>query len=142
MILKALVFRYFFFAILATFINIIGQRFILMISDSSQALIYAIGFGTLLGLVAKYYLDKRWIFLDKSTGIKTNSYKFTLYSIMGVATTFIFWGFEAAFWITWKTDIMREVGAIIGLSIGYLIKYRLDRKFVFIDSLAKNKAFN
>ena len=31
----------------------------------------------------------------------------------------------------WKTDLMREVGAVLGLAVGYVIKYTLDRRFVF-----------
>ncbi|MEL6702576.1 MAG: GtrA family protein, partial [Pseudomonadota bacterium] len=48
-------------------------------------------------------------------------------------TTMIFWGTETAFWLIWDTDIMRELGAVIGLSIGYVVKYNLDRRFVFTD---------
>ena len=36
--------------------------------------------------------------------------------------------------------MMRELGAIIGLGVGYLIKYHLDRRYVFTDTrLAKTK---
>jgi putative flippase GtrA len=46
----------------------------------------------------------------------------------------IFWGTETVFWLTWKTDAMREIGAIIGLSIGYFVKYHLDKRYVFTAS--------
>ena len=60
---------------------------------------------------------------------------------MGVATTAIFWGMEYTFWTIWQTDLMRETGAIIGLAIGYVTKYQLDKRFVFTDSaLAKGAA--
>jgi hypothetical protein len=29
---------------------------------------------------------------------------------------------------------MRELGAVIGLAIGYVVKYNLDRRFVFTDA--------
>jgi hypothetical protein len=29
---------------------------------------------------------------------------------------------------------MRELGAVIGLTIGYVVKYELDRRFVFTPS--------
>ena len=32
-----------------------------------------------------------------------------------------------------RTEAMRYVGAVIGLSIGYVAKYRLDKRFVFIN---------
>ena len=53
---------------------------------------------------------------------------------MGLITTVIFWGAETAFWLIWRTDAMRELGAVIGLGIGYVVKYHLDRRYVFTDS--------
>ena len=50
---------------------------------------------------------------------------------MGVVTTLIFWGFEFTFEYLFRTKFMRYLGAVIGLSIGYFIKYNLDRRFVF-----------
>jgi len=41
---------------------------------------------------------------------------------------------ETSFWLVWRTDAMRELGAIIALCIGYFIKFKLDRRFVFTDS--------
>jgi putative flippase GtrA len=40
---------------------------------------------------------------------------------------------ETAFWVVWQTKELRELGAILGLAIGYVVKYRLDRRFVFRD---------
>jgi putative flippase GtrA len=53
---------------------------------------------------------------------------------MGVFTTLIFWGFETGCWLLWRTDHTREAGAIVGLCIGYVVKYQLDRRFVFTDA--------
>ena len=142
MIFKLLVFRYVFFAIIATLLNLVAQRLILEVDDTSQGLFLAIAVGTFVGLATKYFLDKRWIFLDKSSGIKANSHKFMLYTIMGIVTTFIFWVFEVVFWLIWETDIMRELGAIIGLAIGYFIKYRLDSKFVFLNHIGKGRVLD
>ncbi|MEL7013152.1 MAG: GtrA family protein, partial [Pseudomonadota bacterium] len=36
----------------------------------------------------------------------------------------------------WRTDLMRELGAVIGLTIGYVTKYQLDKRFVFAPKLA------
>ncbi|MDC1270063.1 GtrA family protein, partial [Amylibacter sp.] len=41
---------------------------------------------------------------------------------------------ETAFWLVWQTYAMRELGAVLGLSIGYVVKYNLDRRFVFTDT--------
>jgi len=132
--LHALVLRYAFFAVLATIANLATQRLVLWLGDSSTLFALAVGAGTLVGLVLKYVLDKRWIFEDMSVGAKAHGKKFSLYSAMGIVTTAIFWSTETAFWLVWQTDMMRELGAVIGLSIGYVVKYNLDRRFVFTDA--------
>lgn len=129
-----LILRYAGFAVLATAANLATQRLVLAWGDSASYLALAIAMGTLVGLLLKYILDKRWIFHDTSTGVQAHGKKFMLYTVMGLVTTAIFWGTEVAFWLIWKTDIMRELGAILGLSVGYIVKYNLDRKFVFTDS--------
>ena len=50
---------------------------------------------------------------------------------MGVFTTLIFWGTEIAFDAMGDEPWLRYLGAVIGLSIGYVTKYYLDRRFVF-----------
>jgi len=54
--------------------------------------------------------------------------------VMGLVTTAIFWGAETASWLVWRTELARELGAILGLAVGYVVKYRLDRRFVFTAS--------
>ena len=127
---KKLIVLYILFALIATLGNLGVQRISLTLFDE-LGLIFAIGMGTLMGLIIKYILDKRWIFGDLTVGISDNSRKFALYSAMGVSTTLIFWASETLFWWIWRSDYMREIGAILGLSIGYFIKYHLDRTFVF-----------
>ena len=122
------------FAVIATIINLGVQRIVLAWNNDAVGFATAILCGTLAGLVVKYLHDKRWIFNDYSTGLKAHGQKFTLYAIMGIATTLIFWGTETAFWLIWRTDPMRELGAVLGLSVGYMTKYFLDRRFVFNDS--------
>lgn len=134
MTLKVLVYRYAAFAVLATIANLAIQRLVLMGGETTLWFMAAVGAGTLIGLVVKYVLDKRWIFGDTSTGVKAHSKKFGLYTAMGLLTTAIFWGTETAFWLTWKTDAMRELGAVLGLAVGYVVKYNLDRRFVFTDN--------
>jgi putative flippase GtrA len=128
---SALIFRYASFAAVATLANLATQRGVLWFDGSDLGLVLAILAGTAVGLLIKYLLDKRWIFNDPSSGFRTHSRKFTLYAIMGVVTTLIFWGMETGFWIVWQTDLMREIGAVLGLSIGYVTKYNLDRRYVF-----------
>lgn len=136
MSLRTLVLRYTAFAILATIANLGAQRLVLMAGEGALVFAAAVFTGTLVGLVVKYVLDKRWIFQDMSTGVKAHGQRFSLYTLMGVVTTAIFWGTETAFWLIWQTDAMRELGAILGLSVGYVIKYHLDRRFVFTAPVA------
>lgn len=125
------IFLYTFFAIIATFLNLITQRFIISFSQSNLFYLIAIFCGTLVGLLIKFFLDKKWIFFDKTSGLILQSRKFSKYSLMGILPTLIFWSTETIFWFLWNTENMREIGASIGLSIGYIIKYKLDKRFVF-----------
>jgi putative flippase GtrA len=130
-----LIMRYAAFAGVATIANLIAQRIVLNFGETSIYFAAAVGAGTIVGLLIKYLLDKRWIFYDVAIGLKNNSRQFSLYTAMGMITTAIFWGTETAFWLIWQTDMMREFGAILGLSLGYVVKYNLDRRFVFTDRL-------
>ena len=116
------------FAALATLLNLGVQRGVLALDGGFVA---AVAAGTLAGLVLKYLLDKRWIFYDVEGGLANPGRKFALYTTMGLVTTAIFWGTETLFWWLWHTDAMRELGAVIGLTIGYVTKYQLDKRFVF-----------
>jgi putative flippase GtrA len=131
--LQTLILRYAAFAVVATIANLATQRLVLQFGDTGGYFAAAVGAGTIVGLVIKYILDKRWIFYDLETGVKNHGRKFSLYTAMGLITTAIFWGTETAFWLIWQTDMMRELGAILGLSVGYVVKYNLDRRFVFTD---------
>lgn len=128
---NGLVLRYSAFAVVATLANLGAQRVVLGMTDRSFALALAIFVGTGVGLVVKYLLDKRWIFFDHSSGVATHTRKFALYTLMGVTTTLIFWGAETMAWWLWHTDLARETGAVLGLSVGYIVKYNLDKRFVF-----------
>lgn len=127
-----LVLRYAVFAAIATMVNLATQHAALALAGRPPTgLAMAMAAGTGAGLTAKYLLDKRWIFADPHTGLAAHSRKFGLYSLMGLPTTAIFWGTELAFATAFDSAAMRDVGAVLGLAIGYVAKYRLDRRFVF-----------
>lgn len=126
-----LILRYVFFALIATLANLGAQRGVLALGDSAPYFLAALVVGTGLGLVVKYALDKVWIFADTTTGLRAQGRQFTLYTAMGLVTTAIFWVTEAAFWAIWQTHAAREIGALLGLAIGYGVKYQLDRRYVF-----------
>lgn len=134
MTLRTLILRYAAFAVVATIANLATQRVVLQFGDTGGHFAAAVGVGTIIGLVIKYLLDKRWIFYDEDASLRGHGQKFSLYTAMGIVTTAIFWGTETAFWLIWHTELMRELGAILGLSVGYVVKYNLDRRFVFTDT--------
>ena len=119
------------FAIFATVANIGSQDISVRIYQGPFSIMLSIFVGTGVGLVLKYWLDKRYIFKYQTTTIQQGSKTFTLYTIMGLVTTVIFWGFELAFDAIYGTKEMRYLGGVIGLAIGYYVKYQLDKRFVF-----------
>jgi len=125
--------KYIIFAVIATLFNLLFQYFSFEVYLGSGSLYVAIFIGTLAGLVVKYVLDKKFIFYHEVEDKKDDAKKFALYSLMGVFTTIIFWGIEIAFDTLYEDSNAKYVGAVIGLSIGYVIKYFLDKKFVFIN---------
>lgn len=126
-----LILRYSGFAVLATLANLGAQRAVLTLGETPVLFALAVLAGTGVGLVVKYLLDKRWIFDDRSTGLAAHGRRFSLYTAMGLVTTAIFWATETAFWLIWQTHLAREIGAVLGLAVGYVVKYHLDRRFVF-----------
>lgn len=125
------------FAVIATFANLASQRLWLSVYSLDHAIPLAILVGTAVGLVVKYLLDKFYVFQDLSHGLQDHSRQFSLYALAGVGTTMIFWGSEYLFHVIWQTQFMRELGAIIGLAIGYTIKYQIDQRFVFNQDRSK-----
>ncbi|KAB7774944.1 MULTISPECIES: GtrA family protein [Xanthomonas] len=93
----------------------------------------SIAAGTLTGLLVKYLLDKRWIFRFATRDARHDTRTFAMYTVMGGMTTLVFWGSELVFHCLFGSEGMRYVGAIIGLAIGYVSKYQLDKRFVFIN---------
>ena len=117
------------FCVAAMGVNIGSQDLALRLWPGGIWFSILVGTGT--GLVVKYLLDKRFIFRFKVQNASHDSKTFVLYALMGVVTTAIFWGFEYGFWHAFGTAQMRYLGGVIGLAIGYLAKYHLDKKFVF-----------
>lgn len=126
-----LVVYYSLFALVAIIANFCAQEFSLMLYGAAYALWVSIVVGTLVGLVVKFYLDKTYVFKFITKNNAQQGYVFLLYSVMGVLTTSIFWGMEWAFYLYFSTDVMKYVGGFLGLVLGYIAKYYLDKHFVF-----------
>lgn len=133
-----LVFKYILFAVIATAINLICQWVVFSLYEGLYVLWFALLVGTLAGLIAKYILDKHWIFYDVTTTGAQNIQKFGLYSLMGVVTTVIFWGTEMLFYTYVPIEHAQYLGGVIGLAIGYIVKYWLDKKYVFQNAQGIN----
>jgi putative flippase GtrA len=127
----ALAARYAAFAAVATLINLATQWVSFRLYQGKGELMVGMAAGTVAGLLSKYVLDKFWIFDDQSLGLVENLHKFGYYSLTGVFTTAMFWGTETAFSLLGDREAMRYLGAAVGLAIGYVTKFHLDRRFVF-----------
>lgn len=127
-----LVIKYTFFAMISTLFNLLFQYVSFELYSGFGSLYVAMFLGTLAGLLTKYILDKKFIFYHTPKDKKEDAKKFMFYSLMGVFTTIIFWGTEIVFDALSTHPNAKYIGAIVGLTIGYIIKYFLDRKYVFI----------
>lgn len=125
---------YLLFAVMATLANLAAQAGALLVYRGPWAISGSVLIGTFVGLVIKYVLDKRHIFKFQTRHAAHDARTFVLYTLMGVLTTAVFWGVEAAFHVCFAgDDLMRYLGGAIGLGIGYLVKYQLDKRFVFAE---------
>lgn len=121
------------FAALATIVNLLTQEMTSNLFQHQDEIVVSMFTGTLAGLVVKYLLDKKFIFKFETNSQKQDLTTFFFYSLMGVVTTLLFWVTEYTFDMWFETKTMRYVGAVLGLSIGYITKYYLDKKYVFIE---------
>ena len=123
---------YIVFASLSTLINIGTQILSIWSYKGPYAVEVSMLAGTATGLPLRYLLEKRYIFSFKSESISHDGRLFAFYSFMSIFTTAIFWVTEYAFDLIFAVESMRYVGGVIGLAIGFYVKYRLDKKFVFV----------
>jgi putative flippase GtrA len=124
--------KYTLFAVVATVVNILGQETFLNLYHAAYSIPLSVLAGTFVGLFTKYVLDKKYIFRFRASSAKHDTATFMLYTVMGLATTAIFWSFEFAFDYLFATKQMRYLGGVLGLAIGYYVKYQLDKRFVFV----------
>ena len=120
------------FAAFSTAINIGFQMLSIWLYRGPYAVEASIFFGTAAGLPLRYFLEKRYIFSFISNDIAHDGRLFVSYTLMSFFTTAIFWSVEYAFHLIFGTDTMRYVGGVIGLALGFYLKYQLDKKYVFV----------
>jgi putative flippase GtrA len=119
------------FALIAIAVNIGCQAMVIWVYKGPFAIQLSVLVGTAAGLPVKYVLEKRHIFGFESKNLAHDGRVFMLYTFMGVFTTALFWGIEYGFHAAFGTDTMRYVGGAVGLTIGNIIKYHLDKRYVF-----------
>jgi putative flippase GtrA len=121
------------FAGIAITINLAAQALVMYFFNSNHAMLPSMLVGTSIGLVTKYILDRRYIFNFKTENLAHDGKLFLIYSVLGVLTTTLFWIIEYGFKWIFDAELMRYIGGAIGLMLGYLIKYHLDKQFVFVN---------
>ena len=118
-------------SLLGSAANLLTQAAVVSLYDGAHAIELSVLVGTLMGYPIKYVLEKKHVFGFQAQSLGHDSRLFMLYGLMGLFTTFVFWGVEFAFQYVFGTDGMRYLGGAIGLTIGSIIKYKLDKRFVF-----------
>lgn len=130
--------KYGVFATIATLINLSTQELAIRVYSGPFDIYVALLLGTVTGLVSKYTLDKRYIFAYTTESHLHNLNKFVAYTLTGGFTTAMFWGLELGFEYWFGGKIARYSGAVIGLTIGYVVKYRLDKHLLFVGANDSN----
>ena len=121
------------FAMFSIVINIGSQMLSIWAYRGTYSVEVSILVGTAAGLPLRYFLEKRYIFNFITHNLAHDGRLFVFYSAMGVITTLIFWGTEYAFHLIYDAEYMRYVGGVIGLAVGFYVKYQLDKKYVFVS---------
>jgi len=81
--------------------------------------------------IVKFILDKFIVFQKKSTEIKQTSKEFSLYFLFAIVTTIENIGIQ--FLLTNFLGSPLILSVIIALTIGYITKFILDKRYVFQD---------
>lgn len=77
----------------------------------------------------KFFLDKYYVFKKAGSRLKETSKEFIKYFLFAILTTIENIGIQ--FLLTNFLHTSLEISFIVALSIGYLTKFFLDRKYVF-----------
>jgi len=147
--LKKQYFLYFLFAAISTLLNLSIQKLfefsltkifsnpiykvkIFLNSNLTLGLFSQMIIATIIGFTFKYLIDKILIFKDKTKYFSANHFiQIFIYGFFAIFTTLIFWITEISFkyFVNYKNS--EYLGGLIGLIIGYTVKFFLDRKYVF-----------
>jgi putative flippase GtrA len=102
-------------ALIAIFFNILVRELSLRLYDRLYSIIISVLSGTVIGLIVKYLLDKKYIFKHYVNGLINNGKMLAFYISTGIITTLIFWTFEFSF--------------------EYILKYKLDKNLFLVKKI-------
>lgn len=128
-----LVIKYAAFCAVAMALNL-GAQYLVDLAFAPKLWV-SMGIGTGVGLVAKYVLDRNYIFEARGASVARDTARFALYTLMGAVTTLVFWATEWGFATMCQQPWAKYLGGAIGLVAGYLLKYQLDCRWVFRTAL-------
>ena len=134
-----IVVKYSFFAVVSIMVNLATQYCVDLAYYGRFGIYASLSLGTATGMITKYVCDKRFIFYHKTESLRDDFRVFSLYLLMGIFTTALFWGVELAFNHMFVFHNAKLLGGFVGLSMGYYVKYRLDNRFVFTDADASQR---
>ncbi len=126
--------RYTAIAVTASLTNLLLQFLFLLIYANAYAVELSITIATALVLPLKYLADKHFIFCFVTRSHQHNLSTFLMYSFVSVFTVAVFWGCEYAFHLAFDSEALRYIGGAIGLAVSFLMKYQLDKRFVFCSA--------
>jgi len=135
-----LVAKYTIFAIISSLVSLFFQWLSFFFYSGAGSLYVAMSIGVLAALATKYTLDKKWIFCYTPLNKKDEMKKFIGYSFMGVFTTVVFVVIEMSFYYLLPYDNAKYIGVLIGLVVGYTMKYFLDKRYVFVNKITQGSS--
>jgi len=91
----------------------------------------ALAAGTAGGFLLKYALDKKFVFRFRAASPGRGAITLVRYGLTAVVTTVVFWSVQWLFAVGFSWEGAKYVGGSVGLTAGYILKYFLDRRFVF-----------
>ncbi len=110
-------------------LNVTVQRFVFEIAAPKDVIIEAMFIATFVSLLAKYILDKRYIF-EGPTEFSLPT--FLRYTFFGGCITLVVFSGEYVIWRLTQKDLARDLWVITALLIGYWVKYQLDLRYTFL----------
>ncbi len=97
--------------------------------------------GSILGVgvsyIVKFILDKFIVFQKKRTDLKHTTIEFVKYFLFAILTTAINIGGQML--LAWVFSIDILIAGLISLAIGYIVKFLLDRKYVFPENVTQKE---